>query len=56
MVWKCDLSGGAPVLQVRSPEFKPQTHQKKKKRACIQAIQEVEIRRIMGQSQPQANS
>jgi hypothetical protein len=26
--WQSDLSGTAPTLQVQSPEFKPQSHQK----------------------------
>jgi hypothetical protein len=30
--WKCGSSGKAPVLQAQSPEFKPQSHKKKKKK------------------------
>jgi hypothetical protein len=31
MDWRCGSSGGAPALQVQSPEFKPQCHKKNKK-------------------------
>jgi hypothetical protein len=31
MDWKCDSSSRAPALQERSPKFKPQFHQQKKK-------------------------
>jgi hypothetical protein len=31
MEWQHGSSGRAPALQVRSPEFKPQSHKKKKK-------------------------
>jgi hypothetical protein len=31
MDWRCGSSGGMPALEVQSPEFKPQSHQKKKK-------------------------
>jgi hypothetical protein len=32
MNWRCGSSGGAPSLQVQSPEFKPQSHVKKEKK------------------------
>jgi hypothetical protein len=32
MDWRCSSSGRAWALQTRSPEFKPQFHQKKKKK------------------------
>jgi hypothetical protein len=31
-------SGTAPTLQAQSPEFKPQSHQKKKKETINQAL------------------
>jgi hypothetical protein len=31
-VWKSDSSGGVPALQILIFEFKPQYHQKKKKK------------------------
>jgi hypothetical protein len=31
MDWKCGSSSRVPTLQMQSPEFKPQSHQKKKK-------------------------
>jgi hypothetical protein len=31
MDWRCGSSSTAPALQVQSPKFKPQSHQKKKK-------------------------
>jgi hypothetical protein len=35
MDWRCGSSGRGPVLQVQSPELKPQSHQKKKKKAKV---------------------
>jgi hypothetical protein len=32
MDWRCGSSHRVPALQVQSPEFKPQSHQKKKKK------------------------
>jgi hypothetical protein len=31
MAWRWGSSGKTPALQAQSPEFKPQSHQKKKK-------------------------
>jgi hypothetical protein len=31
MEWRSGSSGRGPVLQVQSPEFKPESHKKKKK-------------------------
>jgi hypothetical protein len=30
MCWRCGSSGRVPTLQTQSPDFKPQSHQKKK--------------------------
>jgi hypothetical protein len=30
--WKCGSSGRMPALQAQSPEFKPQSHKRKKRR------------------------
>jgi hypothetical protein len=32
MNWKCGSSSRVPALQVQNPEFKPQSHQKKRKK------------------------
>jgi hypothetical protein len=32
MDWRCGSSRKSPALQSQSPEFKPQSHQKKKKK------------------------
>jgi hypothetical protein len=32
MYWKYDSRGEVPALQTQSPEFKPQSHQKEKKK------------------------
>jgi hypothetical protein len=34
MEWRYGSSGRVPVLQAQSPEFKPQSHKKKKKIIC----------------------
>jgi hypothetical protein len=35
MNWRCGSSGTTTALQAQSPEFKPQSHQKKKNKLSI---------------------
>jgi hypothetical protein len=35
MNWRCGSSNRVPALQVQSPDFKPQSHQKKKKKELL---------------------
>jgi hypothetical protein len=35
MDWRCGLRGGAPALLVQGPEFKPQSHRKKKEEKTL---------------------
>jgi hypothetical protein len=56
MDWRHGSSGRVPALQVQSPKFKPQSHEKKSTgrqwhTPVILATQEAEIRRITVQSQ-----
>jgi hypothetical protein len=39
MGWRCGSSSRAPALQAQNPEFKSQSHQKKKKENTIRVIE-----------------
>jgi hypothetical protein len=48
MEWRCGPSTKGPDLQVKSPEFKPQSHQKKGKTKKISPFRQRTLKREWG--------